>query len=243
MSRQRPHGQARGDPMSVELGNGDATPVRRRDMAEWRRQRILDAALAVFGSKGVDGASMKEVAAAAGVVPGLLYHYFTGKEALSLAVTVERGFLPELRQLLGRAKQRPAAVVLPEVTAGFDRMLSQRSALVGLFLSGAANPKIRHGLKEMLREIQRLLGEYLSGRVAAGELRPHDSRAVVQALFSTCTFGHIIRQPVDPVAVAQIVLKGIAATGAAPAQPAPASKRRVRDRPRNPLPADGQNGG
>ena len=81
-------------------------PVRRRELAEWRRQRILDAALAVFGSKGVDGASIKDVAAAAGVAPGLLYHYFAGKEALSLAVTVERGFLPELRALLAKAQQQ-----------------------------------------------------------------------------------------------------------------------------------------
>jgi TetR/AcrR family transcriptional regulator, cholesterol catabolism regulator len=196
--------------MSGRLGRGDAMPVRRRDMAEWRRQRILDAALQVFGRKGVDGASMKEVAAAAGVVPGLLYHYFTSKEALSLAVTVERGFLPELRELLTGAQQRPAAVVLPEVTAGFDRMLSQRSALVGLFIYGASNPKIRDGLEEVMRETHRLLGTYLADRVTAGELRPHDSRAVVQALFSSCAFGHIIGQPVDPLAVAQIVLKGIA---------------------------------
>ncbi len=184
--------------------------MRRRELAEWRRQRILDAALAVFGSKGVDGASMKDVAAAAGVAPGLLYHYFAGKEALSLAVTIERGFLPELRALLARAQQRPAAVVLPEVTAGFDRMLSERCALVGLFITGASNPKIRAGLEEVLRETQRLLGQYLADRVAAGEVRPHDSRAVVQALFSACALGHIIGQPVDPLAVARIVLEGIA---------------------------------
>ncbi|MDP9011595.1 MAG: TetR/AcrR family transcriptional regulator [Pseudomonadota bacterium] len=216
--------------MSSELSDGKAgaMPVRRREMAEWRRQRILDAALAVFGSKGVDGASMKEVAAAAGVAPGLLYHYFTGKEALSLAVTAERGFLPELRELLSRAKQRPAAVVLPEVAAEFDRMLSERSALVGLWTSGATNPKIRHGLEEILRETHRLLGKYLADRVAAGEVRPHDSRAVVQALFASCAFGHGIGQPVDPLAVAQIVLEGIATNRAAPAQAAPAVQSKAK---------------
>ena len=197
--------------MSIKASKSPAMPVRRSEIAEWRRQRILDAALEVFGSKGVDGASMKDVSAAAGVAPGLLYHYFSGKEALSLAVTVERGFLSELRELLARAKQRPAAVVLPELTLGFDRMMSERSALVGLFLSGTSNPKIRHGLEEMLREIHRLLGRYLLDRVKAGELRPHDSRAVVQALFSTCAFGHVIGEPVDPLAVAQIVLEGIKA--------------------------------
>jgi AcrR family transcriptional regulator len=187
--------------MPTQAGSSDTMPVRRREQAEWRRQRILDAALLVFGSKGVDAASMKEVAAAAGVTSGLLYHYFTNKEALSLAVTVERGFLPELRELLTGAGERPAAVVLPEVTAGFDR----------LFVSGAANPKIRQGLEEVVNETHRLLGKYLSDRIAVGELRPHDPRAVVQVLFSCCAVGHLIGQPVDPAAVAQIVLGGITA--------------------------------
>lgn len=195
--------------MPDQSGNPQARPVRRRDLAEWRRERIIDAALTVFGSKGVDGASIKEVAAAAGVVPGLLYHYFANKEALSLAVTTERGFLNDLQALLIGAQQRPAAVVIPEVVSGFDRMLSERSALVGLFLSGASNPGIRNGLEEYISEAHRLLGRYLADRVAAGELRPHDSHAVVQVLFSSCAFGHIIGQPVNPLSVAQIVLEGI----------------------------------
>jgi AcrR family transcriptional regulator len=185
-------------------------PLRRRELAEWRRERVLDAALEVFGTKGPDAATMRDVAAAAGVTSGLLYHYFDSKEALSLAVTVERGFLSEFRNLLAKAGDRPADVVLPEVTAGFDRILSERTALVGLFVSGLARAEIRRGLEEILSETHRLLGTYLSGRVAAGELRQHDSHAVVQALFSSCAFGYLMGNPVDPVAVADIVLHGIA---------------------------------
>ncbi len=62
-----------------------------------------------------------------------------------------------------------------------------------------------------MNETHRLLGKYLSDRVDAGELRPHDSRAVVNALFSSCAFGYIIGPPVDPAAVARIVLGGITA--------------------------------
>ena len=90
------------------------------------------------------------------------------------------------------------------------------------------NPKIRQGLEEVLRETHRLLGKYLSGRVTAGEVHPHDSRAVVQALFSACAFGHLVGQPVDPLAVANILLHGITVTRATPAHAAPALKRRVR---------------
>lgn len=199
-------GQSGGQSRDVE-----AMPLRRRDMAEWRRERIIDAALAVFGSKGLDGASMKDVAAAAGVAPSLLYHYFAGKEALSLAVTVERGFLRDLCELLMGAQQRPAAIVLPEVVAGFDRLLTERTGLVALFISAVSNPKIKGGLDEITLETHRLMGKYLADRVAIGELRPHNSRAAVQAMFCTCAWGHAIGEPVDAIAVAQIVLRGIEA--------------------------------
>lgn len=186
-------------------------PRRRREVAEWRREKVLDAALLVFGAKGLDAASMKDIAAAAGVTPGLLYHYFDSKEALSLAVTVERGFLSEFRDLLSRAGDRPADVVLPEVAAEFDRILRERTALVGLFISGLTKPEIRRGLEDILAQTHVVLGEYLAGRVAAGELRPHDPAAVVQILFTSCAFNHLLGQRVDPAAVADIVLRGILA--------------------------------
>ncbi len=181
--------------MPGESGSVLSMPTRRRDVAEWRRQRILDAALNVFGRKGVDGASMKEVAAEAGVAPGLLYHYFDGKEALSLAVTIERGPLHDLEELLNGAQERPATIVLPEVITGFDRILGERRALIGLFLSGASNPKIRKGLEEIITQTHSMLEHYLLQRVTAGELLPHDSFAVMQALFSPCVIGHIIVDP------------------------------------------------
>src|SRR5947209_3067468 len=122
-------------------------PVRRREQAERRRGQLLDAAMWTFGSKGLEAASMRDVATAAGVTPGLLYHYFDSKESLAVAVVAERGFLPELRQLLSRSTGRPAAVVLPEVLSGFSALLAERSELVALFVSGAVgNERIRDGL-------------------------------------------------------------------------------------------------
>lgn len=184
-------------------------PLRRRELAEWRRERIIDAALQVFGSKGVDAATTRDLAAGAGVTSGLLYHYFVSKGALLLAVIVERGFVGELRQLLIEAGDRPAAVVLPEVVSGFSRIMSERVPLIGLFISGLANPMIKAGLDEVMSETHRMLGDYLSARVAAGELRPHDSQALVSLLFNSCAVGFLLDQPVDPVAVAEIVLNGV----------------------------------
>ncbi|MFG1777360.1 TetR family transcriptional regulator [Micromonospora sp. NPDC049051] len=49
------------------------------------RRAILDAARAAFAERGFDGASMRAVAAAAGVDPALVHHYFGGKDQLFLA--------------------------------------------------------------------------------------------------------------------------------------------------------------
>lgn len=49
------------------------------------RQRILEAAVAEFGTKGYAGASLNAVCAAGDVSKGLLYHNFDGKDALYLA--------------------------------------------------------------------------------------------------------------------------------------------------------------
>ena len=53
-------------------------------------ERLLDAASRVFARKGLRRARMSEIADAAGVAPGTLYHYFESKEALFYYV-LERG--------------------------------------------------------------------------------------------------------------------------------------------------------
>jgi len=71
-----------------------------------RRQQILEAALAVFAEKGLDGATTQEIAARAGVAQGLIYFYFATKADLrriafdqyarvALAQLDERPLLPD----------------------------------------------------------------------------------------------------------------------------------------------------
>jgi AcrR family transcriptional regulator len=47
--------------------------------------RIRDAALALFGTRGFDGSSVRDIAQRAGVSPALVIHYFGSKEALRSA--------------------------------------------------------------------------------------------------------------------------------------------------------------
>jgi len=46
------------------------------------RARIRDAAIRLFAERGIDGTTVRDIAAQAGVSPGLLRHHFGSKEAL-----------------------------------------------------------------------------------------------------------------------------------------------------------------
>ena len=57
------------------------------------RERILDAAEALFASRGFEGAAMRDIAADANLNPASLYNHFASKQALFEAV-LERGLRP-----------------------------------------------------------------------------------------------------------------------------------------------------
>jgi len=58
------------------------TTAANQQIKDARREAILNAALKVFARNGLAGTRSGDIAAAAGVSQGLLYHYFPSKEAL-----------------------------------------------------------------------------------------------------------------------------------------------------------------
>ena len=70
------------------------------------RRRILRIALALMSQRGVDGTSMRDLAAAAELNVASLYHYFPSKRDLLESVLVEQGFLP-LEVTVGPRSGRP----------------------------------------------------------------------------------------------------------------------------------------
>ena len=79
-------------------------PQRGRPRVDDKRRRILDAALRVFADRGYHGTAVPEVAAAAEVSTGTLYHYFASKELL-------------VNEVYRDAKQRLRAALLDNLPA------------------------------------------------------------------------------------------------------------------------------
>lgn len=67
----------------------------RRSGDSGTRDAILDAALELFAERGFDGASVRAIAARAGVDPGLIRHFFGDKESLFIATVGDRTLIPE----------------------------------------------------------------------------------------------------------------------------------------------------
>src|SRR3954462_15303737 len=62
------------------------TPPRKRLSAIDRRAAILDSALEVFSKRGYNGASIDEIAQAAGISKALIYEHFPSKKDLHVSL-------------------------------------------------------------------------------------------------------------------------------------------------------------
>ncbi|MCX8042759.1 MAG: TetR/AcrR family transcriptional regulator [Desulfobacterota bacterium] len=71
------------------------------------KEKIIHAAIEVFFSKGFDGASMREIAAIAGVTKPVIYYYFKDKETLYLKLLEDHldAFCTELEHILARNEE------------------------------------------------------------------------------------------------------------------------------------------
>jgi AcrR family transcriptional regulator len=74
---------------------------RQKAVSDLKRGLILDAARKVFEADGLDGASLRAIAGAAGYTPAALYFHFESKEAIYAEVL--RGSLVNLGQAVERA--------------------------------------------------------------------------------------------------------------------------------------------
>ena len=179
----------------------------RQGQAQRRREQLIEAALVVFARKGVDGASVKDIARAAAVTPGLLYHYFDSKEDLVAAVLEERGFLPQLSALLSEHADQPATAVLPRLIRAFDETLAANADLVSVFFSASHADA---ALRDFVATGNDVLQSYLKSRAKAGELRPELIGAAAGALFAAVAIGHKTGRRVNADELVELVLNGLA---------------------------------
>ncbi|RIK11450.1 MAG: hypothetical protein DCC49_00680 [Acidobacteria bacterium] len=79
-------------PAAARRTDGSPKPKQRRMRAPERRLQLIDVARSVFARSGYFGATMDDVAHAAGITKPILYQHFASKKALYLALIDEAAF-------------------------------------------------------------------------------------------------------------------------------------------------------
>ena len=116
------------DADNSETGAGTADQVTgARTPGEHTRQRIVDAALALFHEHGYDGTTMRTIADRAGVPLGNAYYYFNGKQDLlaALAEQLHAEYLQACRPALEQERDLKArlggVLLLERLSAALTR--------------------------------------------------------------------------------------------------------------------------
>jgi len=130
-----------------------------RQPDEDKQHRILKAAIEVFGTLGLEGATMKDIADRAGVAPGTLYTYFTDKEALFVGAVdqVWDGFFEGVGTIFGEGRD-PRELSARLIQYGMET-LTQLHPLVRGMISAANRLDLMHQrLDALALEISKNLG-------------------------------------------------------------------------------------
>ncbi len=135
---------------------GSGRPRRGRRPGESKtRSAILVAARRLFADQGYDGASIRDIAAQAGVDPALVHHFYGNKEALFTAAM----HLPNLPEQLGaalasdpaaRAEGRLGELLVRTVVALWEDKALQRTA-IGLLRSALTHERAAAMLRDFVR--------------------------------------------------------------------------------------------
>ena len=161
---------------------------RRKAVSDLKRGLILGAARKVFEAEGLDGASLRAIAAAAGYTPAALYFHFESKEAIYAEVL--RNSLTSLEATIKRATARARAPAdqLRAASMAFFRFYADnpRDMDLGFYLfRGGMKP---HGLgKERDDALNAALEDAMQPIAAAAEAlgaRPEEARQLMADIFA-----------------------------------------------------------
>ncbi|HXW33428.1 MAG TPA: TetR/AcrR family transcriptional regulator [Acidimicrobiales bacterium] len=149
-------------------------------------ERILDAALASFGSKGYEGSSLDALAEELGLRKQSILYWFPSKEAILEAV-IDRS-AAELSDALEASLERAGD--------GWDRVeavvrsvflvAARRPELIGLVREVARiGPPAATRLTQALDPLMKRASAFLETEMSKGSMRTHEPRLLLLAIYST----------------------------------------------------------
>ncbi|MBW2623918.1 MAG: TetR/AcrR family transcriptional regulator [Deltaproteobacteria bacterium] len=151
------------------------------------RQRLLEAAAALFAGKGYSGTSVREIVTAAGVTKPVLYYYFENKEGifraiLEFAEEKQREILAHVAQARGGFFDR-LILLYEEFSEGISEHQNEFKMLYSLFL-GPPQGAPEYDLEVYLNRLKEIIQTLYREGVEAGQVIETDPDIVALLFFS-----------------------------------------------------------
>lgn len=150
------------------------TAKSKRISAAERKRQILDAALPLFAAQGFAATSTKQIAEAAGITEGLIFHYFPSKATILHELTTHgEAFVQQAKTILSFAEALPAKTVLGAISEHWAETIYPQQHLISLLIvESQTNTEVREVFMGLVEGITQAFAQFLESRQAAGELRP-----------------------------------------------------------------------
>ena len=178
-------------------------------MPDQTKERIVDAAYRTLVKRGYHDTSMKDIAAEAGVAPGLAHYYFETKEDL-LVAAIEHGCEPVLRaweeagiNLSGPLPEDADPMAFARL--GFELAKAELRTYRGLFLLtfdmfgvGLHNPKIASAVRTFIDERRAFVARITQGVIAGMAEPPGASADAIAAAIWGSLHGIYLQKVTNP---------------------------------------------
>jgi AcrR family transcriptional regulator len=149
-------------------------------------ERILDAALASFATKGFEATSLDALAGSINLTKQTILYWYPSKD--ELLVEVIRSSATELASALQSALDSagPGWERVEAVVRSVFRLAARRPELLGLLREVARlGPPAATQMMAALDPLVRRASDFLQAEMDAGNMRRHDSRLLLLAIYST----------------------------------------------------------
>jgi len=185
----------------------ESTLSRRERKKQRNRRRILEAALTLFETQGVEATTIDAIAEAADVSRGTFYNYFPAKESLLSAIATQ-----ELRDLESRCSHRDGAGAVDHILDLMRALMIDSLAFLQVtryILLDAIHPT---GATSPSAHLDAMLKSFVQKAQAQGEIRADVDPAGVTGALMGVYLGACFRLIADDAVVDQSTMAEVEAT-------------------------------
>ncbi len=169
----------------------------RDEIIAYKRERILQEAVALFYARGFTGTTLDDIAAELGVTKPFIYTHFRSKNDLLAAVcqpTIELSVtaIQDAVDSTGTPTEK-----LRQAVAAFTRIVLERQANIAIFFREEKSlaPEALAEIIQAQKQFDRLLSKLLSDGIAAGEFEIPDVSLAALAIGGMISWSYTWHRP------------------------------------------------